>query len=126
MVVEHGHRIGNHTFNHIRGFEYSNPDYLANAQKGRRNYPFGPVPPATWAHGFPAILHSFHHYRIIMWDLVTRDYSKQMRPEQVLNNVKRYVRNGSSSPSDSLKSWNNGGSAICPPPPSNFLESGGL
>ena len=33
MVVEHGHRIGNHTFNHIRGFEYSNPDYLANAQK---------------------------------------------------------------------------------------------
>ena len=23
MVVEHGHRIGNHTFNHIRGFEYS-------------------------------------------------------------------------------------------------------
>ena len=35
MVVEHGHRIGNHTFNHIRGFEYSNPDYLANAQKSR-------------------------------------------------------------------------------------------
>ena len=33
MVVEHGHRIGNHTFNHIRGFEYSNPDYLANARK---------------------------------------------------------------------------------------------
>ena len=23
MVVERGHRIGNHTFNHIRGFEYS-------------------------------------------------------------------------------------------------------
>lgn len=33
MVVEHGHRIGNHTFNHIRGFEYSNPDYLANTRK---------------------------------------------------------------------------------------------
>ena len=33
MVVEHGHRIGNHTFNHIRGFEYSNPDYLANTRR---------------------------------------------------------------------------------------------
>lgn len=22
MVVERGHRIGNHTFNHIRGFEF--------------------------------------------------------------------------------------------------------
>ena len=35
MVVERGHRIGNHTFNHIRGFEYSNPDYLANAKSQR-------------------------------------------------------------------------------------------
>ena len=33
MEVEHGHRIGNHTFNHIRGFEYSNPDYLANTRR---------------------------------------------------------------------------------------------
>ena len=32
MVVEHGHRIGNHTFNHIRGF-------------------------ATRPHGFPTILY---------------------------------------------------------------------
>ena len=30
-----------------------------------------------------------------MYDLVTRDYSKKLRPEQVLANVKRYVRNGS-------------------------------
>jgi hypothetical protein len=30
-----------------------------------------------------------------MWDVVTRDYSKYMTPEKVLNNVKKYVRNGS-------------------------------
>ena len=30
MVVERGHRIGNHTFNHIRGFEYLSSNYLAN------------------------------------------------------------------------------------------------
>ena len=46
-----------------------------------------------------------YHYRIIMWDLVTRDYSKRMSPEQVLNNVKRYARNGSIITfHDSLKS----------------------
>ena len=53
MVVEHGHRIGNHTFNHIRGFEYSNPDYLAKRQKGRRNYSFRSLPSATRTHGVP-------------------------------------------------------------------------
>ena len=33
MVVERGHRIGNHTFNHIRGFEYLSVNYLANTDK---------------------------------------------------------------------------------------------
>ena len=44
-------------------------------------------------------------YRIVMWDLVTRDYSKWMTAEDVLNNVKQYTRNGSIITfHDSLKS----------------------
>ena len=44
-------------------------------------------------------------YTIVMWDLVTRDYSKWMTAEDVLNNVKRYARNGSIITfHDSLKS----------------------
>ena len=40
-----------------------------------------------------------------MWDVVTRDYSKWMTAEDVLNNVKRYTRNGSIITfHDSLKS----------------------
>ena len=35
------------------------------------------------------------HYNIIMYDLVSRDYSRKLTPEQVLDNVKRYARNGS-------------------------------
>ena len=35
------------------------------------------------------------HYNIVMYDLVTRDYSKKLKPEQVLANVRRYARNGS-------------------------------
>ena len=34
-------------------------------------------------------------FTIIMYDLVSRDYSKKLKPEQVLANVKRYARNGS-------------------------------
>ena len=44
-------------------------------------------------------------YRLVMWDLVTRDYSKWMTAEGVVNNVKRYTRNGSIITfHDSLKS----------------------
>ena len=67
-----------------------------------------------------------YHYRIIMWDLVTRDYSKRMRPEQVLNNVKRYARNGSIITfHDSLKSWNNGNLQYALPRSIEFLKEEG-
>lgn len=40
-----------------------------------------------------------------MWDLVTRDYSKWLTPDDVFNNVKKYARNGSIITfHDSLKS----------------------
>jgi peptidoglycan/xylan/chitin deacetylase (PgdA/CDA1 family) len=44
-------------------------------------------------------------YKVVMWDLVTRDYSKWLTAEDVLNNVKKYARNGSIITfHDSLKS----------------------
>ena len=44
-------------------------------------------------------------YKIVMWDVVTRDYSKWMTAEDVVANVKRYTRNGSIITfHDSLKS----------------------
>ena len=40
-----------------------------------------------------------------MWDLVTRDYSKWMTADDIVENVKRYTRNGSIITfHDSLKS----------------------
>jgi peptidoglycan/xylan/chitin deacetylase (PgdA/CDA1 family) len=30
-----------------------------------------------------------------MWDVVTRDYSRNLNGEQVLDNVRKYTRNGS-------------------------------
>ena len=44
-------------------------------------------------------------YKVVMWDLVTRDYSKWMTADDVVNNVKKYARNGSIITfHDSLKS----------------------
>lgn len=45
------------------------------------------------------------HYTIVMWDVVTRDYSNRLTAQDVLENVKRYTRNGSIITfHDSLKS----------------------
>ena len=44
-------------------------------------------------------------YRVVMWDLVTRDYSTRLSAADVVRNIKRYARNGSIITfHDSLKS----------------------
>ena len=110
----------------IRGFEYSNPDYLANAKKVDEIIHSDLFRPPHGHMGFRQYYTLRHHYRIIMWDLVTRDYSKCIRPEQVLDNVKHYVRNGSIITfHDSLKSWNNGNLQYALPRAIEFLKAEG-
>lgn len=108
MVKQYGHRLGNHTFNHIRGFEYRSKNYLANADKANQYLHTDLFRPP---HGHLRASQYYllrKKYRIVMWDLVTRDYSKKRNGEQVLENVKRYVRNGSIITfHDSLKSEKN-------------------
>ena len=126
MVLDGGHRIGNHTFNHIRGFEYSAGDYLTNTDLANREMQTDLFRPPHGHMGFRQYHALKKHYRIIMWDLVTRDYSKKRRPKQVLNNVIRYVRNGSIITfHDSLKSWENGNLKYALPRAIEFLQQEG-
>lgn len=95
MVLDHGHRIGNHTFNHIQGIHYRTKNYLANVNKAAEYIPtdlFRP-PHGHMRSGQLAALR--HRFRIVMWDVVTRDYSPHMTPNGVFNVVKNYTRNGS-------------------------------
>ncbi len=104
-VKAEGHQIGNHTFNHISGFKHSIKTYSDNAEKANtylNSHLFRP--PHGWMR-LTQYARLRKKYRIVMWDLVTRDYSKWMTAEDVLNNVKRYTRNGSIITfHDSLKS----------------------
>lgn len=109
MVTEKGHRLGNHTFNHLQGFKFTTESYLDNVKKANELIHTNLFRPP---HG-QLKRNQYHilkkHFKIIMWDLVTRDYSKKLTPEEVLHNAKHYVRNGSIITfHDSLKSWNNG------------------
>jgi peptidoglycan/xylan/chitin deacetylase (PgdA/CDA1 family) len=126
MVVDAGHRIGNHTYNHIRGFEYTAEQYLENVEKANALMHTDIFRPPHGHVGFRQYHTLKKHYHIIMWDLVTRDYSKRMTPEKVLANVKHYVRNGSIITfHDSLKSWGNGNLQYALPRAIEYLKQEG-
>lgn len=95
MVVERGHSVGNHTFNHIQGLRYLTRNYLKNVEKASELINTSLFRPPHGHMRIPQTLFLQRKYKIIMWDVVTRDYNSALSPEQVLNNVKRYTRNGS-------------------------------
>ena len=95
MIVERGHRLGNHTFNHIRGFEYRSKNYLANTDKANELIHTNLFRPPHGHMRWMQYMVLRHKYQIVMWDLVTRDYSNKLNGRQVLRKVKHYVRNGS-------------------------------
>lgn len=95
QVVERGHAVGNHTFHHIQGIRYWTRNYLADVEQAARLIPGNLFRPPHGHMRFPQLLRLQKSYRIVMWDVVTRDYSPHLTPQQVLDNVKRYTRNGS-------------------------------
>lgn len=95
LIKSHGHRLGNHTFNHLGGFKVSSSRYLQNANEADRLIQSNLFrPPRGWMRNRQYIALR-RHYTIIMWDLVTRDYSKHLTATDVVDNVKKYTRNGS-------------------------------
>ena len=105
-VRSRGHRIGNHTFNHLSGAKHWTWTYLANVNKAHAILKTNLFrPPHGWIRTVQYRVLRHVGYRVVMWDLVTRDYSKLLTAEDVVNNVKRYARNGSIITfHDSLKS----------------------
>jgi peptidoglycan/xylan/chitin deacetylase (PgdA/CDA1 family) len=94
-IMDEGHQVGNHTHNHISGFRHSLRDYSYNVEKANayiRSHLFRP--PHGWMR-LPQYALLSRKYKVVMWDLVTRDYSKWMTAQGILNNIKRYARPGS-------------------------------
>lgn len=95
MIIERGHQVGNHTFNHIQGIRTWTKNYIANVQKAAGFIDSALFRPPHGHMRYPQILFLRKRYKIIMWDVVTRDYSPHMTPNGVFNVVRKYTRNGS-------------------------------
>ena len=94
-VVSRGHTVGNHTMHHLQGLKVKTPYYLDDIKEAD-SYIHSRLfrPP----HGFLTPKQARlirEQYAIIMYDLITRDYSRHLTADQVFDNVRRYTRDGS-------------------------------
>jgi peptidoglycan/xylan/chitin deacetylase (PgdA/CDA1 family) len=94
-LTERGHRTGNHTFNHIQGIRFMSKNYIRNIAEASGYIDSDLFRPPHGHMRLSQVVRLRRLFRIIMWDVVTRDYSPHMTAKGVFNNVKRYTRNGS-------------------------------
>ena len=95
QVLAEGHTVGNHTFNHLSGWDTDNIPYFHNirhcAKLVKSNLfrpPFGRLTPKQTQF-------LTRHYNIVMWDVLSGDFDESLTNEDCLKNVTSAARRGS-------------------------------
>lgn len=94
-ITNEGHRIGNHTYHHLNGWNTHTFTYLKNIQKCAEVVNSNLFRPPYGRTKKSQLSTLKSQYSIIMWDVLSGDYSKTTSPEKCLSNVTEAVRNGS-------------------------------
>ena len=98
-IINNGHAIGNHTFNHLNGWKTTTEDYLKNINSCESEIknlnskifrpPYGKIKSSQ-----SKKLRKLG-YKIIMWDVLSADFDQTITPEECLENVLQNVVSGS-------------------------------
>lgn len=105
-IINEGHSIGNHTYNHLKGWNTFTTDYLDNIElcnseilnaspvhSGLKSKLFRP-PYGKVKKSQSEKLRQLG-YKIIMWDLLCADFDQSITPEKCLENVIQNIESGS-------------------------------
>ncbi len=94
-VVQAGHAVGNHTYNHLNGWITDNIPYFHNVRHCANMMnsmlfrpPYGRLKPKQ-------AQFLLRHYRIVMWEVLSGDFDPNISPEQCAENVIRNAQPGS-------------------------------
>lgn len=94
-ILDAGHKAGNHTYSHQKGWRTSLERYVEDVDFANQlirsdlfRPPYGRIKPAQ-----ARILSE--RYNLIMWDVLSRDYSNLVKPRQCVRNVTKHVKAGS-------------------------------
>ena len=101
-IIDEGHAIGNHTYDHLNGWNTSDEIYFDNIEKCRDVFsaysllptaalfrpPYGKLKPSQYSK-----LKS--EYKLVMWDVLSFDFDLSMNEEKVLDNVLKNAEAGS-------------------------------
>ncbi len=94
-ILDAGHKVGNHTYSHQKGWGMPLERYLEDVDFAGdiiHSELFRP----PYARVTPSQMRAVaKRYKIVMWDIVSRDYNRSLSREGCLRNVTKYLTAGS-------------------------------
>lgn len=105
-IISEGHYIGNHTQNHLNGWRTPSQEYVENVLLAEQSFSefFGKTdqkrtrlfrPPYGRLTGNQAKKLGQKNFRIVMWEVLSRDYSPRISPDTCFENVVKHSEPGS-------------------------------
>jgi len=97
-ILNAGHSIGNHTQNHVNGWKVNNRKYFDDIIEAKKYIdsslfrpPYGRITPFQSKY----LRRQPFHFKIVMWDVLSKDYDVELSPDDAAFNVLRYASEGS-------------------------------
>lgn len=94
-ILNEGHTVGNHSYSHRSGWQMSTNDYLLDVMRAKNGIesnlfrpPYGRITPSQFKQ-------LKLHFKVIMWDVLSKDYDISVSIPQVINNVMDNIDHGS-------------------------------
>ena len=96
-ILDEGHVVGNHTYNHLKGWKTLRKDYLENVLKVQEVIENSKLfrPPYGKIKKMQAKDLLKHGFKIVMWDVLSGDWDSKVSKEKCLRNVTENATNGS-------------------------------
>ena len=95
LIKAKGHHIGSHTYSHLNGWKSNSSDYLQDYQKGRELAGSNLFRPPYGRILLNPLQTIQKQDKVIMWDILSKDYDATLPPEKILHNVLRNIKPGS-------------------------------
>jgi peptidoglycan-N-acetylglucosamine deacetylase len=97
-ILEQGHAVGNHTYDHLDGWKTENAKYLQNILEAR-NYITSPLfrPPygRITRNQRKLLMQLDEPFKVIMWNVLSGDFDVSVTPEKCCKNVLDNAKSGS-------------------------------
>lgn len=95
-IIDEGHKVGNHTYNHVNGWRTKDEAYMDNVAAAAKYIDSKLFrPPYGKISRFKIDLLTRSGYKIIMWDVLSGDFDKDETKEQCRDNVVFKAKEGS-------------------------------